>query len=274
MTAVAHPAPVRAAPAGPPDATLPLAPVVAAQRALLDAHPVGDLARGLLVADDAGWSPASALATGAGLRRWLDLAQARWHGSRHASAAKAWKGYAYRLGLPAVLGWACARRVPLLDPDDVLVRLWAGGGAPIAVGLRRSIRVAVLATDPIAHAGLPAVSVVSGEDALLGVLRRSLLDRHVEPLLDLLHHVVGLGPRPLLGSLASGLAYGGLETAEVLPVSLSRPGDLLAGLGLNDLVDVVPGPGGASTVRRHTCCLGYTLPESRMCPGCALRAGR
>lgn len=154
----------------------PLAPITTTLRSMFGTEDLPGLAAGLVVPDDA-WIPATDLTSGARLGDLLGAAKRRWQASPHAAAALAWKSYTYWLALPAVLGWASARRVPLLDPANVRVHL--DHGPLLTIGLRRSIPVAVLPSDPLALAGLPDVRVVADEAALLAVLRESLLDAHV-----------------------------------------------------------------------------------------------
>ena len=181
----------------------PLAPVTATLRAMFGTSTqLPGLAPDLLVPDPTGWMPTAELA-GAQLDTLLDSARRRWNAQPHAAAALAWKAYTYWLALPAVLGWAAARRVPLLTADDVLMH-FDDPRPLVTVGLRADIPVAVLASDPLALVGLPQVRVVADEAALLAVLRSSLLDQHLSPLLDAIHGKVRLGARTLLGSLASG----------------------------------------------------------------------
>jgi hypothetical protein len=49
-------------------------------------------------------------------------------------------------------------------------------------------------------------------------------------------------------------------------------GTLLTALDLGGLVDFEPGPDGV-VVRRHTCCLAFTLPVPKICSGCCLSGG-
>jgi hypothetical protein len=226
---------------------------------------------GLIVTDESGWMPASQLVNGSRLPLLLDAAQRRWSAAPHASAALAWKAYTYWLALPAVLGWASARRVPLLRPADVLVHL-DDHRSLITVGLHRDTTVAVLPGDPLALAGPPEVRVVADEADLLASLRTSLLDEHLTPMLDAIHDRVRLGSRTLLGSVASGVAYGILRAADSLPGSSAQNvGTLLDALGVADLVELVPGPTGEPTVQRRTCCLAFTLPQPKVCAGCCIR---
>ncbi|MEU8816165.1 ferric iron reductase [Actinoplanes sp. NPDC048796] len=228
------------------------------------------LAPDLVVTDPAGWTPAATLAT-ENLDTLLDSARRRWNAQPHAAAALAWKAYTYWLALPAVLGWASARRVPLLTGDNVLVHF--NDARPlVTLGLRADTPVAVLPGDPIAIAGLPGVHVVADEEALLAELRASLLDSHLTPLLDAIHGRVRLGKRTLLGSLSSGVAQGILRSADVIPgPSADNIARLHRALGVDGLIDLVPGPGGELEVQRKTCCLAFTLPKPKVCKGCCIK---
>ncbi len=224
----------------------------------------------LVVGDPTGWRPATHL-TADGLSTLLDSAGRRWNAQPHAAAALAWKAYTYWLALPAVLGFASARRVPLLAADDVLVHF--NDPRPlVTMGLRATIGVAVLPGDPLAISGLPQVRVVADEHALLAELRRSLLDAHLTPLLDALHDRVRLGKRTLLGSLSSGVAYGVLRSADVLPGSSADTIERLTGaLGVGDLIELVSDRNGQLDVQRKTCCLAFTLPQPKVCRGCCIK---
>ena len=250
----------------------PLAPVTATLRAIFGTSTeLPGLAPDLLVHDTAGWMPTTELA-GSKLPDLLTSARHRWQAQPHAAAALAWKAYTYWLALPAVLGWASARRVPLLTADAVLMH-FEDRRPLITLGLRHDITVAVLPSDPLALSGLPGVRVVADEAALLEELRRSLLDEHLTPLLDAIHTEVRLGSRTLLGSLASGIAYAVLRCADVLPGSSAETIDtLLEALDVADLVELVPGESGNLTVQRKTCCLAFTLPAPKVCNGCCIRS--
>lgn len=228
---------------------------------------------GLVVPEisDAEWVPTSRLIDGSRLPDLLASAKRRWNASPHAAAALAWKAYTYWLSLPAVLGWASARRVPLLHPDDVLMH-FEDQRPLLTLGYRRSIAVAVLPSDPLALSGLPQVRVMRDEAALLGALRASLLDAHLTPLLDAIHAEVRVGARTLLGSVSSGIAHGILRAADVLPGStVEHIGTLLTTLGVEDLIELVPGQHGEPTVQRKTCCLAFTLPQPKICAGCCIK---
>lgn len=251
--------------------TARLAHVTSALTAAFGTDALPGLAPGLFVTGRAGWLPASDLVSGAELPRLLDAAKHRWNASPHAAAALAWKSYTYWLALPVVLGWASARRVPLVYPADVRVHLEEHRPL-IAVGLSPSIEVAVLPADPLALAGAAHVRVLPDEAALLGALRESLLDAHLAPMLDRIRADVHVGARTLLGSLASGVAYGILRASGSLPGSAAEHIEtLLTALGVSDLIELVPGPAGEPTVQRRTCCLAFTLPEPKICSGCCLR---
>ncbi|TDB71469.1 IucA/IucC family C-terminal-domain containing protein [Micromonospora sp. KC721] len=254
------------------DLATPLAPVTATLRAMFGTDDLPGLAPGLLVTDETGWSPASTLVDGARMPEFLGAAARRWGGTPHACAALAWKSYSYWLALPVVLGWASARRVPLLEPADVLIH-FEDQHQLLTMGLRRTTPVAVLPHDPLALAGLPEVRVVADEAALLRVLRAALLDAHLAPMIAAIQAEVRVGARTLLGSVASGIAHGLLRAADALPGSSVRAVEtMLAALDLADLVELVPGPGGELTVQRRTCCLAFTLPSPKVCQGCCVRS--
>ncbi|MDG4794599.1 IucA/IucC family C-terminal-domain containing protein [Micromonospora sp. WMMD1082] len=230
------------------------------------------LAPGLLVSDETGWAPATTLTDGTRLPELLDSAVRLWGGTPHASAAVAWKAYSYWAALPVVLGWAAARRVPLLDHTAALVH-FADRGTLVTLGLRESIPVAVLPSDPLALAGLPQVQVVADERELLTALRATLLDAHLAPMIAAIQGKVRIGARTLLGSVASGIAHGLLRAADGWPGSVVEAIDtLLDALDLTDLVELVPGPNGEPTVQRRTCCLAFTLPTPKVCQGCCIRS--
>ena len=252
-------------------AAQPLAPVTATLRAMFGTSTeLPGLAPDLMVQDPSGWLPASDL-TGHSLDTLLDSSRERWQAQPHAAAALAWKAYTYWLALPAVLGWASARRVPLLTGTDVLMHF--NDPRPlVTLGLHRDITVAVLPSDPLALSGLAQVRVVPDEAALLEELRRSLMDEHLTPLLDAIHTKVRLGSRTLLGSLSSGVAYAVLRSADVLPGSSAETiATLLGTLGIEDLIELVPGRAGKLDVQRKTCCLAFTLPKPKVCMGCCIK---
>lgn len=223
---------------------------------------------GLVVPDPATWVPASALVSGERLDPMLDAAKQRWSATLHVAAALAWRSYTYWLAMPAVLGWATARRVPVVTPDNVLVH-FAAHEPFLTVGLRRPA-LAVLPSDPLA--GSPGVTVAADEQGLRDTLRRMLREEHLDPLLAQIQQRARLGDRTLLGSLASAVAYAAVRGLDRTPdevVAVAQT--LLAELGVADLVTVAPGADGQPGVQRHTCCLAFTLPEPKVCSGCCLR---
>lgn len=258
-----------------PDVVPPLAPVFAALNAIQARHggaAVHGVAPDLLVSDPLGWIPATDLVDGERLPDLLDTAKQRWGATPHAAAGLAWKAYTYWLALPVVLGWASARRVPLLVPSRVLVR-FTDHQPFLTVGLHRPT-IAVLPSDPLLAAGTSSLDlqVVADEAQLLATLRASLLDAHLAPLLDRIRLTTHIGHRTLLGSLASGVAYGVIRASDALPGSTAETVvTLLDTLGVSDLVSLVPESGGALIVQRHTCCLAFTLPEPKICSGCCIR---
>jgi hypothetical protein len=254
-----------------PGGDQPLAPVTATLRAMFGTSTqLPGLAPDLLVRDPGGWMPTAELA-GAQLDTLLDAARRRWDAQPHAAAALAWKAYTYWLALPAVLGWASARRVPLLTADDVLMH-FDDPRPLVTLGMRPEIPVAVLTSDPLAVSGLPQVRVVHDETELLALFRHALLDQHLTPMLDAIHGKVRLGKRTLLGSLASGVAYAVLRSADVLPgASATMIDTLLTALDVADLIELVPSANGRLEVQRKTCCLAFTLPQPKLCNGCCIK---
>jgi Ferric iron reductase FhuF-like transporter len=250
-----------------------LAPITSTLRAMFGTDDLPGLTPGLVVPEfsDAEWISTSRLVDGTRLPDLLDSAKRRWQASPHAAAALAWKAYTYWLSLPVVLGWASARRVPLLHPDDVLMH-FEDQRPLLTLGFRRSVPVAVLPSDPLALSGLPQVRVMRDEAALLGALRASLLDAHLTPMLEAIHAEVRVGSRTLLGSVSSGIAHGILRAADVLPGStVEHIGTLLTTLDVEDLIELAPGPNGELTVQRKTCCLAFTLPQPKICTGCCIK---
>ncbi|MFC6083633.1 (2Fe-2S)-binding protein [Sphaerisporangium aureirubrum] len=246
-----------------------LAPVTAALRALPDRS---GLAPGLVVRDETGWVPATRLTDGSRITDLLDAARRRWQASPHAAAALAWKSYGYWLALPSVIGWVSALRVPLMYPADVLVRI-DGPDQFLAIGLRPSVTVAVLPSDATALLSPTGVHVAGDEVALLESLRLSLLDAHFAPLLEAIQDRVRISRRALLGSVSSGIAQSILRAAGTLPGPLveGHIRTILEVLDIADLIEVVPGPDGAPTVRRRTCCLLFTVPQGDACASCCIR---
>ena len=232
----------------------PLQPVVDALAGMRGRYPVHGLVPGLTVDDPRGWTPASELVRGGpALDAFLAAAGRRWQAPPHVAAALAWKCYAYWVALPAVLGYATAGRVPLPDPDRVLVR-WSEYAPFLTVGLYE-----------------PRIVSNADEPALGRALRASLLDAHVSPMVDRVHDRVRLGRRTLLGSLASGIAHGLSRAAGSLRgPALPLAETVLSTLDIADLVQLTGLPDGGLYVQRRTCCLAFALHEPRICEGCCI----
>lgn len=275
---------VRGAEALAADALTPIAETLRHMAARPDIPPMTGIEPGLVVTDPTGWVPATDLVSGDALDDLLDTAARRWQAAPHAAAALAWKCYAYWLTLPAVLGYATVRRVPLMTPDAVLVR-WSAQKPFLRLGLARvgtvtarrpAVRVAVLPNDPVLLYGPGrGIRVVPHEPALLDELRTSIMDEHLAPMLGHIRSRLHLGRRTLWGSLAAGVAHGLSRAADVIPGStLQTAQAVLASFGVADLVEVGQHPDRAElTVRRRTCCLAFTLPEphQKICAGCCIR---
>jgi hypothetical protein len=284
---------VRGADALAADALAPIRETLQHMAARPDIPPLSGIEPGLVVTDPTDWVRATDLVSGAALDDLLETAARRWHAAPHAAAALAFKCYSYWLALPAVLGYATVRRVPLLTPDAVLVR-WSAERPFVRVGLapaRRSatasgrsasvpgVTVAVLPNDPVLLYGPGrGIRVVPDEAALLAQLRTTIMDEHLGPILDHIRSRRHVGRRTLWGSLAAGVAHGLSRAADVIPGStLEAAQTVLASLDLVDLVEVTQGCDSAAlSVSRRTCCLAFTLPEPqrKVCTGCCIREAR
>ncbi|MFF5230876.1 hypothetical protein [Dactylosporangium sp. NPDC000521] len=252
----------------------PLAPVIAGLARMGLRHgkeSLQGLSTGLVPPHGPGWRAAGELLTAEGVREWLDAAAQRWDAQPHAAAALAWKCYSYWLALPAVIGFTGSRRVPLMTPDHVLVR-FSDRQPFLTLALRRPV-TAVLATDPIVATDTPGLLIVDDEDELLGVMRRSLVDAHLDPMLDEVRKQARLGRRTLWGSVASGVSYA-ISRGYVAPgaTMLDTAHRVLAALGADDLVDLSVREQGGLDIKRRTCCLAFTLPTPKVCTTCCIRA--
>jgi hypothetical protein len=283
---------VRGADALAADALAPIRETLRHMAARPDIPPLTGIEPGLVVTDPTGWVRATELVSGEALDDLLDTAARRWHAAPHAAAALAFKCYSYWLALPAVLGYATVRRVPLLTPDAVLVR-WSDERPFLRLGLapaRRvptgagrgtsalSVTVAVLPSDPVLLYGPGrGIRVVPDETSLLDQLRVAIMDEHLGPILDHIRSRRHVGRRTLWGSLAAGVAHGLSRAADVIPGStLQAAQAVLASLDIADLVEVEQSPDSPElTVCRRTCCLAFTLPEPqrKVCAGCCIREG-
>jgi hypothetical protein len=249
-----------------------LSPVVATLRDVAARHgetAVRGLAPSLVVDDPAGWIPASALVDGPGLTNLLATAEQRWQAQPHVAAALAWKCYSYWVTLPALIGYAGSRRVPLPALDDVLVR-YQDHQPFLRMALRQPF-VAVLESDQLGPR--PGVLVRNDDAALLRELKRAVVDDHLEPLMAGIRSRAHIGKRTLWGSLASGVAHALYRAADSVPGPiLPLIDDVLTALGVEDLVDITTDPAtGGLHIARRTCCLAFTLPEPKVCRGCCIR---
>jgi hypothetical protein len=257
-------------------AVAPLDPIIATLATFAARHgkeSLQGLVPGLITGDLAparGWIPGSDLLSGAGVTRLLDASAERWGAQAPAAAALAWKCYSYWVALPAVVGYATARRVPLMTPGRIVVR-YTGTQPFIKIALHEPV-VAVLAGDPITASGAPGILVVPDEAALLRMLKLSLVDGHLSPMADRIREQVNLGRRTLWGSLASGVSYGLSRAADMIPGStLETAGTVLDALDATGLVDLTPRPEGGLDIQRRTCCLAFTLPNPKICTTCCIR---
>jgi hypothetical protein len=258
----------------------PLSPIQDTLRAMAarpGRTPLSGISPDLRVDDTYGWTRATDLVSGVAMDDFLDAAKQRWRATPHGAAALAWKCYSFWLALPAVLGYAAARRVVLLRPDAVMWK-WSPQQPFLTIGLAPA-EVAVLPSDPLAagthRTRLAAgIRVVADEDALLAALRSSLVDDHLSPLLESLRDGLHVSRRTFWGSLASGVAHGLSRAADVVPgPTLQTADQVLGALGVRDLVNLGPREGGRAglSVQRRTCCLAFTLPEPKICSGCCIR---
>ncbi|GLZ81374.1 hypothetical protein Afil01_61810 [Actinorhabdospora filicis] len=251
-------------------APAPLAPITRAMDAIRRSRGderVAGVAEGLVLESLDGYIPASCLTDGSAIGRLLDAPRERWGAAPHAAAALAWKGYAFWLALPAVVGWTTCRRVPLLHASNVHVRI--DDERPYYhFGMRRAM-VAVLRNDPAA--GMPGVRVVDDEAALLDVLRATLVDQHLTPLLTQIRGQVRVGRRILWGSLASGVAHAVEYAADIAPLSIVESVQTLVdALRVPGLVEVSCDAEGAMDLRRRTCCLAFTVDGLSTCRSCCV----
>jgi hypothetical protein len=269
------------------DALAPVRDTLSAMAADPDQPPLRGISPSLAPTGP-GWVPATVLTTGDAVDDLIAAARDHWRAAPHAAVALAWKSYTYWVALPAVLGYAGARRVPLLRPDAVQVR-WSVESPFVRVALiPHKVEVAVLAGDPVAGgvagdpvAGDPVAGGVSGgrsdrlrvaadDGELIAMLRASLLDDHLAVLLEQLRQRVHLGRRTLWGSVASAIAHAlSRGTNAVAGSTLDVARHLLGALDLEGLVDLGPAPAGL-TVHRRTCCLAFTLPTPKVCGGCPI----
>lgn len=208
-------------------------------------------------ADEDGWIAAADLASGDQLESLLEMPQLLWDAPSHAAAVLAWKTYTYRLAQPLATAWALAREIPLLSADNVLVRILPQ--APyIAMALRRATS-AVLPTSPAARSH--DAIVLPDEAAMLTFFRSTLIDQHLQPLLDRTTETRRVGARVLWGQAAAAIAYAFAD------ISASAMQDTT--LFTNALpVSGLAGVDGDEQVWRSTCCLAFASPGLTACRDC------
>ncbi|WP_030171562.1 (2Fe-2S)-binding protein [Spirillospora albida] len=171
----------------------------------------------------------------------------QWDAPAHVAAALWWKSFSYWSTLPAVLGWALNRRVPVPAPDTTMVR--------------------TIAEEPRMQVAATEFRVVTGDTGELGeVIAGTLLRDLHAPLIEALHALTRAGRRGLWGSVAEALADPLIWFADDLvddPAAAARA--LLDAVGepVAGLVEL-PGP------RRRTCCLWVTLPGREPCSTCCV----
>jgi ferric iron reductase protein FhuF len=253
--------------AGVPSALTPVLAAMAAMRSRYGDSVVAGIAPAIVVEPDPTWCSARDLLTApAALDELLDAAKQRWNAPDHVAASLAFKAYARWLALPVVLGYAAAKRLPDISPDNVVYRYDASTKHLVTIGLRDS-RTTGLPSDSYAQ------RAVADDDALRCMLRDATLDQHLDPLIDRIRSRVHVGRRTLLGSLASAAVLLLSRSADALPGSTLDTANLvLSTLDIADLVTLTAQPGGRLDVQRRTCCLAFTLPEPTICGGCCIPA--
>lgn len=215
--------------------------------------------------------PAAELAAGERIEELMGTAAALWGGSAHANAALAWKTYCYWTLAPVVLGYVAARRVPVLDAGNAVFSV--AEEAPMFSVRQIRPRFLALPHDPCA--AHPDVEVVANEAALLDRLRATVFDAHLAPVLDAFLARARVGRRTLMGSVASGIAYGVASIAQVVP----DPDDVLAktlldAFDVSALVDIRTDEVGRLVYQRRTCCLALTIEGNRTCSTCCVQTER
>lgn len=215
--------------------------------------------------------PAAELAAGERIEELMGTAAALWGGSAHANAALAWKTYCYWTLAPVVLGYVAARRVPVMDAANAVFSV--AEDAPMFSVRQIRPRFLALPHDPCA--AHPDVEVVANEAILLDRLRATVFDAHLAPVLDAFLARARVGRRTLMGSVASGIAYGVASIAQVVP----DPDDVLAktlldAFDVSALVDIRTDEMGRLVYQRRTCCLALTIDGNRTCSTCCVQTER
>jgi Ferric iron reductase FhuF-like transporter len=210
-----------------------------------------------VVADPDSWIPATALVSGERLEELFELPERLWDAPSHAAAVLAWKTYTYQLAKPLATGWASAREIPLLSPDNLLVRVLPKEPY-LAVGLRRSAS-AVLPENPAGQ--LPGAILAEDEAALLAFFRDTLIEQHLQPLLERTKEIRKVGERSLWGQAAAAFAY---AFADVSATAMQDAALFTDSLPVHGLAGVDDG----EVVWRKTCCLAFASPSLTACSDC------
>jgi hypothetical protein len=211
----------------------------------------------LVTETEDGWIPASDLVSGERLESLFELPQRLWDAPSHAAAVLAWKTYTYRLAQPLATAWALAREIPLLSADNVLVSVLPKSPY-IAIALRRATS-AVLPTSPATRSH--DAIVLPDEAGMLAFFRGTLIDQHLQPLLERTKETRRVGERVLWGQAAAAIAYAFAD------ISASAMQD--TALFTNALpVCGLAGVDGDEQVWRNTCCLAFASPSLSACRDC------
>ncbi|MGH8776209.1 MAG: IucA/IucC family C-terminal-domain containing protein [Jiangellaceae bacterium] len=221
---------------------------------------------------DADWYPASWLANpdGGVLHDLIGAAARRWGVGPHAAAALAFKGYAWAVAVPVIVGWGLHRRVAL--PEIGTVRVGIASRLPYVRFDLTDTPVALLPDDPAA--GHRQARVLDDPDSLLAAADAALLDDHLAAVVSAWHLATRVGERALWGSAAEAI----VQPVLLLPFGSAdqRAGAarrVLSAFGdrVRDLVDVVDAAGGPR-VQRRTCCLWFTGGSGRgtYCVSCCV----
>ncbi|WP_026370887.1 IucA/IucC family C-terminal-domain containing protein [Kallotenue papyrolyticum] len=195
---------------------------------------------------------------------------------RHVVAAFLINSYAWFLPAAAIAAYLTEKRVPDLDPDNVVVRLRSPDeGGLFEIGLLSS-RMAVLPDDPAAGA---AEATVLHDTVQLRAWLRRRIEAHMAPLIEAVHRHTGFSRRAQWNLVADdcaalflwiGQRIGAEERACVegrafvgaagSPMQASRTAYITLDVG-----------GQRHTFRkRGGCCLYYRLPGGQHCSTCAL----
>lgn len=144
----------------------------------------------------------------------------------------------------------------------------------LAIGLRPSVAIAVPPSAPHSLSELPQVRWTESETELLELLRASLLDTQRGD-----HRQTparGTDRHPYAARLGHlGYRHRRPPRRAHLPgTPTEHIAALTEALGVADLIELVPGPGGRPALRRKTCCIGFTLPQPKVCSGCCIKASQ